>query len=120
LNGYIHPHINRENICWGNIGPTISRLLGQLELHGLFQMVHQFLITYNPDDPYQRIERWDPNWEDEDEDSNESYCVFCDEFGHEVSDCEFSWWCEECEEHHHIEDGCPQGKEVEAEVENAA
>jgi hypothetical protein len=30
-----------SNICWGNIGHLVSRLAGELDLHGLLQLVHQ-------------------------------------------------------------------------------
>jgi hypothetical protein len=53
-----------SNICWGNIGHLVSRLAGELDLHGLLQLVHQFLHSYNSSDPFQKIEKWDPNWEE--------------------------------------------------------
>ena len=110
-NNYIHTHISDGSICWGNIGPTINKLQGQLELHGLFQLVYQFLSTYNADDPYQRIERWNPDWEDEDYE-DEPFCIFCDDYGHEVENCESCWWCEYCMEWvDHQEDECPSIKE---------
>ena len=111
-NGYIHPHVTygggggTGSICWGNIGGLVARLGGELDVYGLFQLIHQYLSTYNENDPYQKIERWNPNY-DEDED-NSPYCSFCDESGHEISDCEWCWWCECCEDYaDHDEENCP-------------
>jgi len=55
-NGYIHPHVTGGgSICWGNIGGLVARLAGEMDLVGLFQLVHQFLATYNENDPYQKL-----------------------------------------------------------------
>ena len=111
VNSYIHPHISESGIiCWGNIGSLVYRLAAELDLYGLYQLIHQFLATYNPDDAYQRIERWDPDWIDDDEDS--PWCEFCEESGHETSECEYCWWCEHCEDYvDHPEDECPNYRE---------
>jgi hypothetical protein len=117
-NGYIHPHVTDEsaNICWGNIGHLVNRLAGELDLFGLFQLVHQFLTTYNANDPYQRIEKWDPNWED-DEEEDEPYCSWCDEYGHDISECESCRWCEHCQQYDdHNEEDCPNRPREEEEV----
>lgn len=107
VRGYIHPHISGESICWGNIGSMILDLLGRMEFYALFNLIHSFLSTYNEDDPYLKIQHWDPNWVD-DEYEEEPYCVFCDENGHDVSDCEDCWWCEACQQWvDHDEDDCP-------------
>ena len=111
---YIHPHISDE-VCWGSIGGLISKLIGQLDLHGLFQLVHTFLSSYNPDDPYLRIERWNPDWEEPDEECDE-YCVYCEEYGHEADYCGFCYWCSDCNEFHCNEEPCPNKEEVEVEV----
>jgi len=114
VDGYIHPHISDE-VCWGSVGGLISKLIGQLDLHGLFQLVHTFLSSYNPDDPYQRIEKWNPDWEEPDEECDE-YCVYCEEYGHEASYCSFCYWCDECSEFHCNEEPCPNKEEVEVEA----
>jgi hypothetical protein len=110
VNGYIHPHVTDEssNICWGNIGPLVNRLAGELDLFPLFQLIHQFLCAYNPNDPYQRIEKWDPDYE-EPEDDNEPYCSWCDDYGHDIADCDSCWWCDCCNEYvDHDEENCPK------------
>jgi len=121
-NGYIHPHVTDEstNICWGNCGHLVSRLAGELDLFGLFQLVHQFLTTYNENDPYQKIEKWDPNWEEE-SDEDDPYCSWCDEYGHDVSECESCWWCEYCQQYDdHSEEDCPNRPKEETEEETHA
>ncbi|MBI5060551.1 hypothetical protein HZB60_12325 [candidate division KSB1 bacterium] len=87
VNDYLHPHISSDSVCFGNIGHMVSRMTGELDLFGLFQLVHTFLTTYNASDPYQRIEKWDPSWEEECDD-DEPYCSWCDDYGHEICDCE--------------------------------
>jgi len=108
MNGYIHPHCSDDpnNVCFGNISHLVSRLAGELDLHGLLQLVHNFLNSYNSSDPFQKIEKWDPNWvEDEDD---EPYCSWCDDYGHDISDCESCWWCPHCNQYDdHDEDDCP-------------
>ncbi len=115
MNGYIHPHVTDDpnNICWGNIGHLVSRLTGELDLHGLLQMVHQFLHSYNSSDPFQKIEKWDPEYVD-DNDDNDPYCSWCDDYGHDISDCDSCWWCEHCQQYDdHDEEDCPNKPEEE-------
>jgi hypothetical protein len=117
VNGYVHPHVTDErgNVCWGNIGHLVSRLAGELDLFGLFQLVHQFLSSYNASDPYQKIERWDPNYEEE-SDEDEPYCSYCDNYGHTVSECDSCWWCDHCNEYvDHDEEDCPNRPKDETE-----
>ena len=43
----------------------------------------------------------------EDED-DEPYCSWCDDYGHDISDCESCWWCPHCNQYDdHHEDDCP-------------
>lgn len=118
VNGYIHPHITEDTVCWGSIGGLVAKLIGQVDLHGLFQLVHTFLSSYNPEDPYQRVERWDPDYEEPDEEDDE-YCVYCEEYGHEANYCSFCYWCYDCNEFHCNEEPCPNKVEVEVEVQTA-
>jgi hypothetical protein len=117
VNGYIHPHVTDEksNVCWGNISHLVSRLAGELDLFGLFQLVHQFLTSYNAADPYQKIERWDPDWE-EPCDDEQPYCSFCDDYGHSIGECDSCWWCSHCDEYvDHDEQDCPNRPKEETE-----
>ena len=121
-NGYIHPHVTSEsgNICWGNIGHLVSRLSGEMDLFGLFQLIHQFLTSYNASDPFQKIEKWNPDWQEE-EDEDSPYCSFCDDYGHTTDECEYCWWCENCCEYvDHTEDDCPNKPRTETEEEDDA
>jgi hypothetical protein len=122
VNGYVHPHVSDEssNICWGNIGPLVQRLIGQMDLFPLFQLVHTFLASYNSSDPFQRIEKWDPDWQDESDD-DEPYCSFCDDYGHTISECDSCWWCEHCNEYvDHDEEDCPNRPKEEVQQEDNA
>jgi hypothetical protein len=85
IDGYDHPHISDEAACLGNIGPGVIKMLAEFELFGALQMIHSFLHSYNPSSPYKKIEFWDPEHEDEEEnryeschDDNRGYnCVEC-------------------------------------------
>ena len=63
---YPHPHVSSDGIpCWGNLGPSIARLLGERQYAGLIVAVVEFLHSYNERDAYRRIEHWDPDHEDD-------------------------------------------------------
>jgi hypothetical protein len=125
INGYTHPHCTNDpsNVCWGSCGHLVSRLAGSLELFELYQLVHQFLISYNENDPFQKIERWNPDWCEGDSEE-EPYCSWCDEYGHDVCDCEDCFWCEHCQHYEeHCSEDCPnrpkEEEEANAELEEA-
>lgn len=123
INGYVHPHVSDDkgNVCYGNISHLVQRLAGELDLFGLFQLLHQFLSSYNNSDPFQRIEKWDPEWVDDEEEDESPYCSFCDDYGHTVSECESSWWCEHCNEFvDHDDEDCPNKPKEESETEEEA
>lgn len=116
-NGFVHPHISDDpnNICWGNIGHLVSRLAGECDLHGLLQLVHQFLNSYNSSDPFQKIEKWDPDWVEDDNDYDD-YCSFCDSYsGHTIDDCDECIWCEACNSHVDYDHECPHEESEEEE-----
>jgi hypothetical protein len=117
VGGYIHPHCSSEpsNVCWGNVSHLVSRTAAELDLFGLFQLVHQFLSTYNASDPFQKIEKWDPDWQ-EPEEEDEAYCSFCDDYGHTIGECDSCWWCDHCNEYcDHDESDCPNRPKEETE-----
>jgi hypothetical protein len=119
VNGYVHPHVtdDKGNVCYGNISHLVQRLAGELDLFSLFQLLHQFLTSYNSSDPYQRIEKWDPDWVDEEEDES-PYCSYCDDYGHTISECDSCWWCEHCNEYvDHDEEDCPNRPKEESQTE---
>jgi hypothetical protein len=85
VEGYPHPHVASDGApCLGNLGATIAQLLGEGEHFQLVTTLLEFLRSYNPDNPYLRLERWDPDWQDEDDryescydDASLSDCATC-------------------------------------------
>jgi len=68
VEGYPHPHVATDGApCLGNVGATVAQLLGEGEHFQLVTTLLEFLRSYNPDNPYLRLEKWDPDWEDEDD-----------------------------------------------------
>jgi len=68
VDGYPHPHISSDHVpCLGNIGATVAQLTGEGKLYEAVTLLLEFLRSYNPDNPYLRIEKWDPDWEDDDD-----------------------------------------------------
>jgi hypothetical protein len=66
--GYPHPHVATDGApCLGNMGATVAQLLGEGEHFQLVTTLLEFLRSYNPDNPYLRLERWDPDWQDDDD-----------------------------------------------------
>ena len=88
VDGYPHPHVNSDgNPCLGNIGGSLAQLLGEGEHAQAIALLLEFLRSYNPDNPYIRLERWDPDWEDEDDrwercydEASFSDCATCDDW----------------------------------------
>ena len=68
VEGYSHPHVATDGTpCLGNMGATVAQLLGEGEHFQIVTTMLEFLRSYNPDNPYLRLERWDPDREDEDD-----------------------------------------------------
>jgi len=82
---YFHPHINSQGSpCLGNIGSDVNSLLAQRELGTLLLLLDEFLMSYNPADPY--TEWFNPE-EDEYErcyESGDATCIDCRD-----SDCTY-------------------------------
>jgi len=82
---YFHPHINEMGSpCLGNIGDDVNKLLAQREFGTLLLLLDEFLMSYNPADPY-------VNWFDPEEDeytrcyeSGDATCIDCRD-----SDCTY-------------------------------
>lgn len=47
-----HPHIVGSNVCLGAIEEQVITALSQGEINGGFELLLEYLQTYNPDDPY--------------------------------------------------------------------
>lgn len=76
LSGTQHPHVSSPTaICWGNVGPGVSRLLAERELAGLLTIVLRFLRSYEPRDAFRPIEDWEEehggHGEDDDDDDGD-------------------------------------------------
>ena len=68
VEGYPHPHVASDGTpCLGNMGATVAQLLGEGEHFQLVTTLLEFLRSYNPDNPYLKLERWDPDFEDDDD-----------------------------------------------------
>lgn len=87
VDGFPHPHVNAQGVpCLGNIGVTLARLLGAGEVSQSITLLLEFLRSYNPENPFLRIERWNPDWEDEENRWESCYdqaslrdCATCDD-----------------------------------------
>ena len=67
---YFHPHISTQGSpCLGNIGEDVNKLLAQREWGTLLLLLDEFLMSYNPSDPYTE---WFSEGQDEHEDCYES------------------------------------------------
>jgi len=74
MEGYPHPHISTDGTpCLGNIGASLAQLLGEGKIFEAVTLLLEFLRSYNPDNPYLKIERWHPDFEDEDDRFEDCY-----------------------------------------------
>ena len=68
VDGYHHPHIDTDGTaCWGNIEEDVARLLAEGDAYGLLVICSEFLRSYSPENPFLKIEYWDPNYDPEEE-----------------------------------------------------
>lgn len=54
----MHPHIDGERPCWGNVQAEIPKMIAAGNYGLLFEIVYDFLTSYNSSSPYRRIEAW--------------------------------------------------------------
>ena len=96
---YPHPHISSDGVpCLGNIRGDIPRMLGTMRISEALQSLHAFLSAYNPDNPYEKISRFDPAGEycddenpcDDCDERCSPYCIF------ECSNNNGQYECEDC------------------------
>ena len=125
VEGFFHPHVNSDgNPCLGNIGGSLAQLLGEGEHAQALALLLEFLRSYNPDNPYIKLERWDPYWEDEDDrwercynDSSLHDCATCDDWDcphregaesrcYDYTDTEDCIACAGCERHRDAIESC--------------
>jgi hypothetical protein len=75
--GYPHPHIDSSGKpCLGNIAPDLARAIGRMRIAEALSLLHEFLTSYNPDNPYIKLSRFDPDYSG---DEDENPCEDCDE-----------------------------------------
>ena len=88
VKGYHHPHVSQDGTpCLGNISSTVYYLMLHQDIYQLVTLLIQFLKSYNEQNPYLKINYWDPDYEDENdpidryescyEDSSAYDCVIC-------------------------------------------
>jgi hypothetical protein len=75
---YPHPHVAGDGRpCLGSASGDVARLIGRLRLAEALQLLHAFLSSYNGENPFERIGRFDPDGAYSDE--SEDPCEDCDE-----------------------------------------
>jgi hypothetical protein len=58
--GYPHPHISGSKACFGNIGPSVAKLIGEFEFVAAAFLIIEFLKSYNEEgSPYRPISNWE-------------------------------------------------------------
>jgi len=131
VEGFPHPHVNTDGTpCLGNVGTTVAQLLGEGEHFQLVTTLLEFLRSYNPENPYLRIEKWDPDWEDDDDkyescydDASLSDCATCNDWDcphrdgaenrcYEYTDVHDCIACGACDRHRAATEHCREMNEV--------
>lgn len=95
--GYYHPHVDtRGSVCWGDGYDLVHELQLKGEYVQILIYIEQFLKTYNPNGPYEKLHSWSDDYVN---------CPWCEQEGNQdnwnslCDGCyENSWWCEWCEE----------------------
>jgi hypothetical protein len=92
-----HPHVNRDGRpCLGNISGDLAKLIGKMRYAEALQLLSQFLASYNPDNPYEKVSHFDPSGEYRDEDDDPCqdcddkctpYCIFSCEHNGDIYTC---------------------------------
>jgi len=73
-----HPHVGTDGRpCLGNIASDVAKMIGRCRIGDVLNLLHAFLLGYNPGNAYERIGRFDPSGEYQDEDENP--CDNCDD-----------------------------------------
>lgn len=56
---HAHPHVmGGGHACLGNVAEPLAKLIGEREYATAVNLVFRFLESYNPSNPYRRIEHW--------------------------------------------------------------
>jgi hypothetical protein len=92
VDDYCHPHVSSDGSpCLGNAGPIIAKLLGTGDMTGAVNCILEFLRSYTAGNAYIKLQKWNPDWEDDEgryescyDTSSSHDCVLCDDY-----DCPF-------------------------------
>lgn len=57
--GYYHPHLSSNRLCWGNVANTYNLARKNYDIKSVLECVKHLLSNYNPDSPYERLDRFD-------------------------------------------------------------
>ncbi len=125
VDGYPHPHVSTDGTpCFGNISSTVAQLLGDGDHLQALTLILEFLRSYSAENPYRRIEQWNPDWEDEDtrhdscyDDASLSDCATCDDWDcphrdgaesrcYEYTTVQDCIACAACDRHEDAEQAC--------------
>ena len=131
IDGYPHPHVSGSGApCLGNISLSLSKLLAEKQYVAALVLIHQFLCSYNEDNPYLRIEKWDPSWEGDDDEYESCYenastqdCIDCTRDGcpwwddrydrcREFADLERCLACKSCSEWEYQVEACREDQKA--------
>ncbi|MCX6069394.1 MAG: hypothetical protein NTU91_00835, partial [Chloroflexi bacterium] len=99
--GYPHPHVDSSGRpCLGNISADVARAVGRMRLAEALTLLYDFLSSYNSDGPYIRIGKFDPEYNDPDDNP----CDDCDDYHSPYCICECShndgnYCCSDCAEY---------------------
>lgn len=63
--GYHHPHISGDTPCLGNIGRDLRDAMNARDLVGALALILEFLNSYNDGNPYIEIEKFHPDFNDD-------------------------------------------------------
>jgi len=113
---YHHPHISGNNICFGNQGTMVNKLLAGLEFKKLTHFLYMYLSSFNQGDTFIPMSDWISGRENNDVvPSDRTYhCSYCDDdvsegdWNSDKDMCRYSAdnhsWCNECDMYvHHDE-----------------
>jgi len=99
--GYSHPHVDSNGRpCFGNISADLAKAIGRMRIAEALTLLHDFLSSYNHEGAFVRIGKFDPDYDDPDEDP----CEDCQEYHSPYCICECShneglFCCADCGEY---------------------
>lgn len=108
VSGYHHPHISQDGTpCFGNIASTVYYLLIHQDIYQLVTLLIEFLKSYNEDNPYKKIQAWDPNYDEEEEGMDQYESCYEDSGRWDCVNCADS----DCPYHDNAQDRCNEIRE---------